>query len=94
MGFHLNLDLPYRQLNDGCNYIIEQYFDVKLLMNKYLNIAWLERAGSIPALLKLLWTRIWYFKQLSKTNTSLYTIIYYNLKKSNFERNGLFCFTI
>ena len=39
MGFHLNLDLPYRQLNDGCNYIIEQYFDVKLLMNKYLNIA-------------------------------------------------------
>ena len=36
--YHLSLDIPYRQLKDGCNYIIEQFLDVKILMKKYLNI--------------------------------------------------------
>lgn len=34
---HLNLNIPYCQLNQGCNYIIEQYLNVKLLMKNYLN---------------------------------------------------------
>ncbi len=37
-GLHLELDLPYCQLNEGCNYIIEQFLDVKLLMKNYLNL--------------------------------------------------------
>jgi hypothetical protein len=35
-GFHLNLDKPYKQLNEGCNFIIEQFLDVKKLMENYL----------------------------------------------------------
>ncbi len=35
---HLQLDIPYCQLNQGCNYIIEQFLDVKLLMKNYLNM--------------------------------------------------------
>ena len=35
---HLKLDIPYCQLNQGCNYIIEQFLDVKLLMKNYLNM--------------------------------------------------------
>lgn len=35
---HLKLDLPYCQLNQGCNYIIEQFLNVKLLMRNYLNL--------------------------------------------------------
>ena len=34
--FHLKLDIPYCQLNPGCNYIIEQYLDVKTLMKNYI----------------------------------------------------------
>ena len=37
-GLHLKLDLPYCQLNQGCNYIIEQFLNVKLLMKNYLNL--------------------------------------------------------
>lgn len=37
-NLHLKLDIPYCQLNEGCNYIIEQYLDVKLLMKNYLNL--------------------------------------------------------
>ena len=37
-GLHLKLDLPYCQLNQGCNYIIEQFLSVKLLMKNYLNL--------------------------------------------------------
>lgn len=37
-GLHLKLDLPYCQLNQGCNYIIEQFLSVRLLMKNYLNL--------------------------------------------------------
>jgi len=37
-GLHLKLDTPYCQLNQGCNYIIEQFLNVKLLMKNYLNL--------------------------------------------------------
>lgn len=37
-GWHLKLNLPYCQLNQGCNYIIEHFLDVKLLMKNYLNL--------------------------------------------------------
>lgn len=37
-GIHLQLDIPYCQMNPGCNYIIEQYLDVKLIMKNYLNL--------------------------------------------------------
>lgn len=37
-GLHLKLDLPYCQLNQGCNYIIEQFLSVSLLMKNYLNL--------------------------------------------------------
>lgn len=37
-GLHLKLDLPYCQLNQGCNYIIEQFLSVRLLMMNYLNL--------------------------------------------------------
>lgn len=37
-SLHLKLDLPYCQLNQGCNYIFEQFLDVKLLMKNYLNL--------------------------------------------------------
>lgn len=37
-GLNLKLDLPYCQLNEGCNYIIEQFLSVKLLMKNYLNL--------------------------------------------------------
>lgn len=34
--FHVKLDSQYCQLNPGCNYIIEQYLDVKTLMKNYI----------------------------------------------------------
>lgn len=37
-GLHLKLDIPYCQLNQGCNYIIEQFLNVRLLMKNYLNL--------------------------------------------------------
>lgn len=37
-GLHLKLDLPYCQLNQGCNYIIEQFLNVRVLMKNYLNL--------------------------------------------------------
>ena len=37
-GLHLKLAPPYCQLNQGCNYIIEQFLNVKLLMKNYLNL--------------------------------------------------------
>ena len=35
-GYHLALNKDYKQDKDGCNYIIEQYLDVKMLMKKYI----------------------------------------------------------
>ena len=37
-GLHLKLDTPYCQLNQGCNYIIEHFLNVRVLMKNYLNI--------------------------------------------------------
>ena len=37
-GLHLKLDIPYCQLNQGCNYIIEEFLNVRLLMKNYLNL--------------------------------------------------------
>lgn len=36
-GYHLALNDDFKQIKDGCNYIIEQYLDVKMLMEKYIN---------------------------------------------------------
>lgn len=35
---HIHLNIPYQQMKPGCNFIIEQYLDVKTLMKNYLNI--------------------------------------------------------
>ena len=37
-GLHLELDSHFCQMNQGCNYIIEQFLNVKLLMKNYLNL--------------------------------------------------------
>ena len=34
---HIKLNIPYCQMKPGCNFIIEQYLNVKLLMENYLN---------------------------------------------------------
>lgn len=36
-GLNLFLNEEFKQLKDGCNYIIEQYLDVKMLMGDYIN---------------------------------------------------------
>lgn len=33
---HIQLSIPYCQLKPGCNYIIEQFLDVKMLMKNYI----------------------------------------------------------
>lgn len=35
---HIVLNTPYQQMKPGCNFIIEQYLDVKKLMKNYLNM--------------------------------------------------------
>lgn len=35
--FHLKLNIPYCQLNPGCNYIIEEFLNVKNLMINYMD---------------------------------------------------------
>lgn len=37
-GLHLKLDRPYCQMKKGCNYIIEQFLNVKLLMKNYMDL--------------------------------------------------------
>lgn len=35
-GFHIKLSVPYSQLKPGCNYIIEQYLNIKYIMKNYI----------------------------------------------------------